>query len=189
MWYGAYGVFCPGQQRGEVSGCCLFLLWLCRAVHSAPSFDTVHLSLSCAGLCVLYSGAFCVVPGSHKANLPVPQEYLLHPDTDPSMVALEVKASDAIFFTENLRHGGLTNHTDTPRLTLHVGYGPRFFMSQNIATMDEPQFLTPSTIARYSVEQLALFPKASLVGRDDAKVLLTLEESKAMLEAAAAARL
>ena len=38
-------------------------------------------------------------------------------------------------------------------------------------------------------EQLALFPKASLVGRDDAKVLLTPEESKALLEAAAAARL
>jgi ectoine hydroxylase-related dioxygenase (phytanoyl-CoA dioxygenase family) len=27
------------------------------------------------------NGAFCVVPGSHKANLPVPQEYLPRPNT------------------------------------------------------------------------------------------------------------
>ena len=29
-----------------------------------------------------------------------------------------------MFFTENLRHGGFTNTTDVPRLTVHVGYGP-----------------------------------------------------------------
>jgi hypothetical protein len=31
------------------------------------------------------------------------RRYILHPDQDPSMVGLDVKAGDAIFFTENLR--------------------------------------------------------------------------------------
>eukprot|EP01050_Picozoa_sp_SAG11_P025031 SAG11_NODE_5517_length_1538_cov_1.808895_1_plen_108_part_00 len=39
-------------------------------------------------------GAFCVAPASHKANLPVPDEYVRNPDLDPSMVGLEVKAGD-----------------------------------------------------------------------------------------------
>ena len=79
-------------------------------------------------------GAFCVVPGSHKANLPLPEDYLVNVDDDPSMVGLEVKAGDAIFFTEHLRHGGFTNRTDTPRLTVHVGYGPWWFMCVSIST-------------------------------------------------------
>ena len=87
-----------------------------------------------------------MAPASHKASLPVPEEYVRNPDLDPSMVGLEVKAGDvrrpltsgpiprrlltyasgwqAVFFTENLRHGGFTNTTDVPRLTVHVGYGP-----------------------------------------------------------------
>ena len=39
-------------------------------------------------------GAFCVAPASHKASLPVPEEYVRNPDLDPSMVGLEVKAGD-----------------------------------------------------------------------------------------------
>ena len=40
---------------------------------------------------------------------------------------------------------------------MHVGYGPAWMMSQNIATMDEPQFILPGTLARYTEEQRALF--------------------------------
>ena len=96
-------------------------------------------------------GAFCVVPGTHKGNLPAP--YGNNPDEEPGMIGLEVKAGDAIFFTEALRHGGLTNRSERTRKTIHVGYGPNWMMSQNIATMDEPQHLTEATRARFSVEQ------------------------------------
>ncbi len=96
-------------------------------------------------------GAFCVVPGTHKGNLPAP--YSNNPDEEPGMVGLEVKAGDAIFFTEALRHGGLTNRSEQVRKTIHVGYGPNWMMSQNIATMDEPQHLTAETRSRYNVEQ------------------------------------
>lgn len=100
-------------------------------------------------------GAFCVVPASHKTSIPAP--YGPNPDEDPSMVGLEVNSGDAIFFTENLRHGGFTNQSNQVRKTLHVGYGPYWMMSQNIATMDEPQHITAQTFDRYDEEQGNLF--------------------------------
>ena len=48
---------------------------------------------------------------------------------------------DAILFTEALCHGGVKNHKNETRMTLHVGYGPYWMMSQNIATMDESLFI------------------------------------------------
>lgn len=100
-------------------------------------------------------GAFCVVPGTHKTNLPTP--YGSNPDEEPGMIGLEVEAGDAIFFTENLRHGGFTNRSNQVRKTLHVGYGQHWMMSQNIATMDEPQYITEATLARYDRDQRNLF--------------------------------
>ena len=100
-------------------------------------------------------GAFCVVPGTHKTSLPCP--YGNDPDEDPGMVGLEVTSGDAILFTEDLRHGGLTNRSNRPRKTLHVGYGPYWLMSQNILTMDEPQYITDETNRRYTEAQRNLF--------------------------------
>ncbi|MDA0840704.1 MAG: phytanoyl-CoA dioxygenase family protein [Planctomycetota bacterium] len=100
-------------------------------------------------------GAFSVAPGSHKTNFPCPYEN--DPDVEPGMIGLEVKSGDAIFFTEHLRHGGLTNKSEQVRKTIHVGYGPYWMMSQNISTMDEPPFLTDATRARYTSEQNLLF--------------------------------
>jgi hypothetical protein len=108
-------------------------------------------------------GAFCVVPGTHKSNYPSP--YRVGPDEEPGMVGLEVEAGDAILFTENLRHGGLTNHSSQVRKTLHVGYGPVWMMSQNIATMDEPQYITPETLARYDEAQRSLFVLGRQAGK------------------------
>jgi hypothetical protein len=100
-------------------------------------------------------GAFCVVPCSHKSAFSAP--YKCHVDEEPGMLGLEVKAGDAILFTENLRHGGLTNLSNQTRKTLHVGYGPDWMMSQNIATMDETPNITPKTWARYDEAQRRLF--------------------------------
>lgn len=101
------------------------------------------------------NGPFCVVPGTHKSNMPSP--YSGPPDDEPGMIGLPVRAGDAILFTEHLRHGGFTNHSPQTRKTIHVGYGPFWMMSQNIATMDEPQHITPATRARLSDAQNALF--------------------------------
>jgi len=100
-------------------------------------------------------GAFSVVPGTHKSNYGSP--YRCGPDEEPGMVGVPVKSGDAILFTENLRHGGFTNRSTQVRKTLHVGYGPVWMMSQNMATMDEQQNVTEETLARYGADQRALF--------------------------------
>jgi hypothetical protein len=100
-------------------------------------------------------GAFCVVPGTHKTHYPSPYRCL--PEDEPGMIGLEVRAGDGILFTENLRHGGFTNRSAQTRKTLHVGYGPAWMMSQNIATMDEPQYILDATLSRYDPAQRALF--------------------------------
>ena len=105
-------------------------------------------------------GAFSVVPATHKSCIEPP--YGNETDTEPNMLGLEVKAGDGIFFTEALRHGGLTNRSEQVRKTLHVGYGPNWMMSQNIATMDEPQHLTKETRGRLTRERrglLSAFPE------------------------------
>jgi hypothetical protein len=101
-------------------------------------------------------GPFCVIPATHKSNMNSPYG-TTDADVEPGMIGLEVKAGDAIFFTENLRHGGLTIRSDNTRKTLHIGYGPYWMKSQNIATMDEEQYILPQTFARYDEEQQALF--------------------------------
>ncbi|MCY3833711.1 MAG: phytanoyl-CoA dioxygenase family protein [Chloroflexi bacterium] len=101
-------------------------------------------------------GEFCVVPATHKSNLASPYEGR-DPDKEPGMIGLPAKAGDAILFTENLRHGGLTNRSRQTRKTLHVGYGPYWMKSQNHSTMDEEPYILPRTFARYTNEQRLLF--------------------------------
>ncbi len=100
-------------------------------------------------------GEFCVVPATHKSNMLSPYEGT-NPDTEPGMIGLPVKAGDAILFTENLRHGGLTNRSQQTRKTLHVGYGPYWMKSQNHSTMDEEPYVLPSTFARWNDAQRLL---------------------------------
>ena len=101
-------------------------------------------------------GPFCVVPATHKSNLVSPYG-TSDANAEPGMLGLPVKAGDAILFTENLRHGGRSIRSGRTRKTLHVGYGPFWMKSQNIATMDEELNILPATLARYAPEQRMLF--------------------------------
>ncbi|MDE2638026.1 MAG: phytanoyl-CoA dioxygenase family protein [Chloroflexota bacterium] len=101
-------------------------------------------------------GEFCVAPATHKSNMASPYEGS-DPDKEPGMIGLSVKAGDAILFTENLRHGGLTNRSRQTRKTLHVGYGPFWMKSQNHSTMDEEPYVLPSAFARWNDAQRLLF--------------------------------
>ena len=101
-------------------------------------------------------GVFSVVPGTHKSNYHSPYKNM-SPDDEPGMIGLPVKAGDAILFTEHLRHGGLINRSDRTRKTLHVGYGPAWMMSQNMATMDEAPYITEATRQRLDDAQNKLF--------------------------------
>lgn len=100
-------------------------------------------------------GVTCFVPGSHLGSFAMP-EPAAPVDGEPGVVGLPVKAGDAIFFTENCRHGGFPNQSEKTRYTLHVGYGPAWMHSQNISTMDEEVHAEPALLARLSPAQRAL---------------------------------
>jgi len=103
-----------------------------------------------------HQGVFSVVPGTHKSNYNTPYKGV-GPDDEPGMLGLPMKAGDAILFTEHIRHGGLINRSEQTRKTLHVGYGPSWMMSQNIATGDQSPYITVKTHERLTKEQRQFF--------------------------------
>jgi ectoine hydroxylase-related dioxygenase (phytanoyl-CoA dioxygenase family) len=101
-------------------------------------------------------GALAVVPATHKSNWPS-SPYEGYPvDDEPGMVPVEVEAGDAVFFTENLRHGGLTNRSDQARVTLHVGYGPSWMTLLTTANPNHGYYVRPRTLERLRPDQRAL---------------------------------
>ena len=83
--------------------------------------------------------AFCVDPGSHKSAVPCP--YACSIDEEPGMIGLEVKTGMRFYLPKPFAMAESQNHKNETRMTLHVGYGPYWMMSQNIATMDESLFI------------------------------------------------
>lgn len=102
------------------------------------------------------NGPLCVVPGSHKANYHSP--YGNDPMQEPGMVPLPMAAGDALFFTENLRHGGYPNALDRVRKTVHFCFAPGWVGSQSPAHWNGDVFVTPEAWGRYSEEQRSLLP-------------------------------
>jgi hypothetical protein len=102
------------------------------------------------------NGAFCAVPGSHKSNFFSP--YGDDPTKEPGMIGIAMESGDAIFFTENLRHGGLPNLLDVPRKTIHLAIGPAWVASQSPAHWNKNVYVSPEAWTRYSEQQRALFP-------------------------------
>lgn len=66
-------------------------------------------------------GGFCCVPGSHKANLPLPAGT---EPTDALVVEVPLAAGDVVVFTEALTHGTLPWRARHERLTLLYKYSP-----------------------------------------------------------------
>ena len=104
-------------------------------------------------------GPICFVPGTHLHNLPCPVRVPV--EEEPGVVPILVKAGDGVLFTEACRHGGFVNRSEQTRYTLHIGYGPHYLKSQNIATMDEEPNVSPALAERMTEEQrkLLIAPK------------------------------
>ncbi len=78
----------------------------------------------------LEDGPLCVVPGSHKGNFNSPYDPN-RPLDEPGMIPVEMRAGDAVLFTENLRHGGLPNRMKACRKTIHLMFSPEWVGSQS----------------------------------------------------------
>jgi hypothetical protein len=126
------------------------------------------------------NGPLCVVPGSHKANYLSP--YGDNPLEEPGMIPLPMAAGDALFFTENLRHGGYPNVVDRVRKTVHLTYAPNWVGSQSPAHHDGVVHVTREAWSRYSDKQRAFLPKPGENGPLSPQAL-SLESMRARIEA------
>lgn len=69
-------------------------------------------------------GGFAVVPGSHKANFPVPRRFIELQDTGPWVARVPVQAGDAILFSEACTHGTWPWRAKHERRSLLYKYAP-----------------------------------------------------------------
>jgi ectoine hydroxylase-related dioxygenase (phytanoyl-CoA dioxygenase family) len=109
-----------------------------------------------------HQGPICFIPGSHKTCFEPPVAPGTLAEDEPGMIAIPVKAGDAVLFTESCRHGGVVNRSEQTRYTLHVGYGPDFLSSHNLSSQDAPMNVTKRFLDRLSPEQKALLVRKGL---------------------------
>lgn len=67
-------------------------------------------------------GGFAVVPGSHKANFPLPKDFALWKKTGPWLRRVPVKAGSAIIFTDSVTHGSWPWEADFERRVVFCRY-------------------------------------------------------------------
>lgn len=127
-------------------------------------------------------GPLCVVPGSHKSNFfsPFAAE---RPTEEPGMVPVPMEAGDALFFTENLRHGGFPNLLAKPRRTLHLLFCPPWAGSQSPIHWNDRVYVSRQAWERYDDVQRGLVPSPADQWEIDLK-LLRAENERMRLEAA-----
>jgi ectoine hydroxylase-related dioxygenase (phytanoyl-CoA dioxygenase family) len=70
-------------------------------------------------------GGFACVPGSHKSNLPFPDEWRELEEPHPCVQRVTGPAGTAIVFTEALTHGTLPWRGSDERRTVFLKYSPR----------------------------------------------------------------
>ena len=71
-------------------------------------------------------GGLAVIPGSHKANFPLPEQLSLYEAYQEHVKEVHTQAGDAIIFTEALTHGTLVWQGQHQRRSLLYKYSPSF---------------------------------------------------------------
>lgn len=87
------------------------------------------------------AGGFCVIPGSHKSNVPLPEEYLYLKSHPACVEQLPLRRGDAVIFTEALTHGVLPWTMPYERRALIFKYCPGFIQWEQgspYASMEHP---------------------------------------------------
>ncbi len=70
------------------------------------------------------SGGFCCIPGSHKANLPLPRQFRDLVEPAECVVQIPLRKGDAVLFSENLTHGTLQWRESYERRAVLFNYCP-----------------------------------------------------------------
>jgi Phytanoyl-CoA dioxygenase (PhyH) len=86
-------------------------------------------------------GGFCVIPGSHKANFPVPAKIIGIVDATAPVVQVPMNAGDVLIFTEAITHGALPWRASHERRALLYKYAPGFIQWEHKSpwvTLDHP---------------------------------------------------
>jgi hypothetical protein len=96
-------------------------------------------------------GGFSVLPGSHKANFPCPDDIRLYEAHQDRMVQLTAKAGDAILFVETLMHGSLPWISEQERRTLIVRYNTATQSENLMGTYTPPPYYDELTEAQKRV--------------------------------------
>lgn len=84
------------------------------------------------------SGGFCVIPGSHKSNFPVPPEIGSIMDETPPVRHVPLQAGDVVIFTEAVTHGSLPWSGGGERRALLFKYAPGHLQWEQLSPMVDP---------------------------------------------------
>lgn len=71
-------------------------------------------------------GGFCAIPGSHKADVPCPDDILNWDEDKEVVVQPVVRAGDVVIFNEATLHGTLPWRRDEERQVLLYRYSPKY---------------------------------------------------------------
>lgn len=124
----AYGVFSRGHTRSHAlhnGGTPLdpSLMYLCRDGQMHNSMVVVQFALTEAGP---EDGGFCCIPGSHKANFPLPDDMPpleeLDDEWNVNVRHVPLKPGDVLIFTEAVTHGALAWRGKGDRMALLYKY-------------------------------------------------------------------
>ncbi len=105
-------------------------------------------------------GPFCFVPGSHKSSLHSPHGD--NPYAQPGLQMALLNKGDVLFFTENLRHGGLRTKPGKTRKSLHLMFSEQWVPSQSPVHYNGYMRVHADAWERYTDEQKAYFPRAEI---------------------------
>ena len=118
------------------------------------------------------SGGFACVPGSHKMNFPLPEEWRTSKtqvDIHECVDRVAVNAGDAIIFTEACAHGTVPWEGGGERRTIFYKYSPHavawgacFYNADNYGDLTENQraILTPPSAYGHHPHTAAIWEKA-----------------------------
>lgn len=97
-------------------------------------------------------GGLCVIPGSHKANLPCPEDILTYEANQELVYNVPCKAGDLVIFNEATIHGTLPWRALHERRSLLYRYSPKYLhFAGGVYETKQPEWVSELTEAQQAV--------------------------------------